>query len=340
MRKLTPVLLLLLLAACAPRLSGVDPNRPPSPDTWDPQPAPVEWWYVSAYLPEDELAFHWAFFKYYVPERYRVLGLPARSVFPYPFASAHLAVTDLAADRFAFEEKHDFPGVSAVIEGHPLRLELEGWTFAETPGGFELNAGPLRLTLKPEKPAVVHPPGWSGDERVGRMYYVSYTRVALSGTIYGRPVQGVAWIDHQWGDQMSGATALWDWYGLHLSNGDDLMLYRIRDAAGNLVKLQGSKITKDGRVYPLLDLRMSPFLEWTSPRTGFTYNVAWRISGRGWSLDVRPKRLEQEIFSPDVPVAYWEGPVEGGGIWWGKPVTAWGMGEFVGGLAGWARQAK
>ncbi len=339
MRKLLPVLI-LLLASCAPRLSGVDPNRIPSPYTWDPQPAPVEWWYVSAYLPEQKLAFHWAFFKYYAPEHYQVLGLPARNVFPYPFASAHLALTDLAADDFTFQEKHDFPGLTAIIQGGPLHLELEGWTFEQSPSGFNLDAGPLKLQLTPEKPPVVHPPGWSGDERVGRMYYVSYTRARLSGTIAGKPVAGVAWIDHQWGEQMSGATALWDWYGLHLSNGDDLMLYRIRDAEGKPVILQGSKVTKDGRVRPLLDLKMDSYLNWTSPRTGFTYRVAWRVSGRGWSLTLRPKRLEQEIYSDAIPVAYWEGPVEGEGMWWGQPVKAWGMGEFVGGLVGWARDSR
>ena len=325
------LLLLVLMAGCAPRLSGVEPNGVPSPYTWDPQKAPVEWWYVSAYLPGQKLAFHWAFFKYYAPEGYKVAGLPARSVFPYPFASSHVAITDLAADTFKFYEKHDFPGLKAKVSGHPLRLELEGWSFEQVPDGFRLHAGPLDLTLKPSRPPVLHPPGWSGNEEVGRMYYVSYTRADLSGTIAGRKVSGIAWIDHQWGGQLSGVTALWDWFGVHISNGDDLMLYRIRDAKGRVVALQGSQVTKEGKAYLLLNLEMEPYLNWTSPQTGFTYRIAWRVSGRGWSLTLRPKRLEQEIYSSAVPVAYWEGPVEGEGIWWGEKVKVWGMGEFVGG---------
>ena len=320
------------MVSCAPRLSGVDPKHLPSPQDWDPQPSPIEWWYVSAYLPEDKVAFHWAFFKYYVPEHYRFWGIPARKVFPYPFASTHLAITDLAEDEFRFSEKHDFPGLTAVVKGAPLYLQLEDWTFAQVRNGFRLKAGDVDVVLEPEKPAVVQPPGWSGDGRVGRMYYVSYPRVRLQGTINGKAVNGLAWIDHQWGDQMSGAAALWDWYGVHLSNGEDLMLYRIRNSSGELEILQGARITKDGKARPLLDLKMSPYLNWTSPRTGFTYRVAWKVSGRGWSLNLRPKRLDQEAFSKAVPVAYWEGPVEGEGIWWGRPVTAWGMGEFVGGV--------
>ncbi len=325
------LVLLLFLASCAPRLSGVNPAEPPRPDMWDPQPAPIEWWYVSAYLPDDDLAFHWAFFKYYVPESYRVMGLPARAVFPYPFASEHLAVTDLRADRFTFVERHDFPATRAVVRADPLYLDLDGWRFERTSEGFRLRADGVDVVLVPEKPPVVHPPGWSGTAETGRMYYVSYTRVRLTGTIAGRAVDGVAWIDHQWGDQMSGVGALWDWYGLHLSNGGDLMVYRIRDAAGNVKVLHASYVDALGRVRALEGVRMTPEGYWTSPVTGFRYAVSWRIEGEGWSLRLDPVRLEQEIRGGLVPVAYWEGPVQGGGTWMGEPVQAWGMGEFVGG---------
>ena len=324
--------LALLLAACAPRLQGVDPARPPRPDQWDPQPAPVEWWYVSAYLPESGLAFHWAFFKYYAPAGFRVLGLPARAVFPYAFASQHLALTDLRADRFEFHERHDFPALRAQVRARPLLLDLDGWRFEQARRGFRLAAGPLDVELVPEKPAVAHPPGWSGTAETGRMYYVSYARVRLRGTVLGRQVRGEAWIDHQWGDQMSGVAALWDWYGVHLSSGDDLMLYRIRDLQGDLKVLHATRVDAQGRATRLEGVRMEPLSYWTSPVTGLRYAVAWRVSGSGWSLRLEPRRRAQELRPPGLPVAYWEGPVEGSGNWFGREVRVWGMGEFVGGL--------
>ncbi|WP_456447867.1 lipocalin-like domain-containing protein [Oceanithermus sp.] len=323
--------LIVLLAACAPRLQGVDPSRPPSPEQWDPQPAPIEWWYVSAYLPDDGLAFHWAFFKYYAPEGYRVVGLPARAVFPYPFASEHLAVTDLRADRFDFQERHDFPELRAEVRANPLFLDLDGWRFQRTPEGFHLQAGSVDVTLTPTKPSVVHPPGWSGTAETGRMYYISYTRAELRGTVLGREVRGTAWIDHQWGEQMSGVAALWDWYGVHLTNGDDLMLYRIRDVQGNLKVLHATRVDALGRATRLEGVRMEPLAYWSSPVTGLRYAVAWRVEGEGWRLQLKPLRLAQEIRPPGLPVAYWEGPVEGSGTWFGEDVRAWGMGEFVGG---------
>ncbi|HGY10392.1 MAG TPA: carotenoid 1,2-hydratase [Oceanithermus profundus] len=323
--------LALLLTACAPRLQGVDPSHPPRPDQWDPQPAPVEWWYVSAYLPESDLAFHWAFFKYYAPEGYRVLGLPARALFPYAFASQHLALTDLRADRFRFLERHDFPALKATVRGSPLYLELEGWRFEQTRRGFRLAAGPVDVELIPQKPPVVHPPGWSGTAETGRMYYVSYTRAELRGAVAGREVRGTAWIDHQWGEQMSGVAALWDWYGVHLSSGDDLMLYRIRDPRGRVKALHATRVHPSGRAERLEVERMEPLAWWTSPVTGLRYAVAWRVAGKDWALELRPVRLKQEIRGTGLPVAYWEGPVEGFGSWFGREVRVWGMGEFVGG---------
>ena len=331
MKRALAGLLLFTLVACAPRLQGVEPSQPPSPEQWDPQPAPIEWWYVSAYLPDDGLAFHWAFFKYYAPEGYRILGLPARVVFPYPFASQHLAVTDLRADRFDFQSLHDFPELRAEVRANPLFLDLDGWRFQRTPEGFRLQAGSVDVTLTPTKPPVVHPPGWSGTAGTGRMYYVSYTRAELRGTVLGREVRGIAWIDHQWGEQMSGVAALWDWYGVHLSNGDDLMIYRIRDAQGNLKVVHATRVDPVGRITRLEGVRMEPLAYWTSPDTGLRYAVAWRVEGEGWHLELEPLRLAQEIRPTGVPVVYWEGPVEGSGTWFGEDVHAWGMGEFVGG---------
>jgi len=42
-------------------------------------------------------------------------------------------------------------------------------------------------------------------------------------------VTGTSWFDHEFGsNQLRPDQAGWDWYGLHLSDGRDLMLYLIR----------------------------------------------------------------------------------------------------------------
>ncbi|MBI3962685.1 MAG: carotenoid 1,2-hydratase [Deinococcus sp.] len=330
MRRLL-LLACLALTACLPQLDGVDPARLPEPSDWGPNPAPTEWWYVSSYLPEANLAFHWALFKAYPPPDYWVGGLPIALLFPGPFHAAHLAVTDLATGQLLFQERSDFPrGGPASISFPPLRLTLDDWQLTQSAAGFHLQAGPLDVTLTPLKPPVVHPPGYSGDERVGRLYYQSYTRLDLEGHILGQEVSGPAWMDHQWGEQQAGPKAIWDWFGLHLDNGLDLMFYQVKDRTGQPVMLQGTWVDEQGTIHPLSDLRMTPLERWTSP-SGRTYAVAWRVEADGLFLVLRPLRLEQELLTSTTRVAYWEGPVAGYGSWKETPVQAWGMGEFVAG---------
>ncbi len=319
------LLLLLLLAACAPQLVGVDPARPPDPTDWSPRPAPLEWWYVAGYLPEEGLAIQWAAFKAYTPPE-----LPLAFVAPGPYFAMHLAVTDLEANRFVFNERADYPWGYAKVQAKPLSIELEGWRFAEEGGRFVLKADALEVVLTPEKPPVVHPPGYSGTAQSGRMYYTSYTRVRLEGRWGARPIAGTVWMDHQWGTQRPGARVTWDWFGLHLSDGSEVMIYRVKDAAGRVVQLAGSRVDVNGTVRALEDLEMHPLTRWTSP-SGRTYAVGWRVFAEGLTLVLRPERLEQEILSRTTRVAYWEGPVVGEGRWNDAEVRAWGMGEFVAG---------
>ncbi len=330
MRRLL-LLLALTLSACAPRLEGVNPARPPDPRDWGPHPAPVEWWYVSAYLPDAGLAFHWAFFKAYAPAGMKLFGLPARALYPYPIHAVHLAVTDLKTGRRWVEERSDYPTGEATVRGSPLVLALNGHRLFRRGQGFRLEAPGLRLTLVPLKPAVVHPPGYSGSAAVGRMYYLSYTRLALVGEVRGQRVRGFAWMDHQWGDQLAGVRARWDWFGLRLSDWSELMLYRIRDPGGRVVALHASVVEPSGRVRRLSGVRMTPRLFWTSPESGYRYAIAWRVEAPGLSLVLRPVRRDQELRTRTTHVAYWEGPVEGRGVREGHAVRALGLGEFVGG---------
>lgn len=163
------------------------------------------------------------------------------------------------------------------------------------------------------------------------MYYVSYTRLKLEGTVAGRKVQGEAWMDHQWGDQQSGASALWDWFGLQLSDDSDVMLYRVKDPKGAVVQLVGSLIRPDGKIESLRNLEMTPLQSWPSP-AGYSYSVAWRIASEQFSTTLQPLRLDQELLTRSTHVAYWEGPVAGKGSLGGKAVDVKGMGEFVGGV--------
>ncbi|GAB5601555.1 hypothetical protein FJNA_00790 [Thermus sp. FJN-A] len=124
-------------------------------------------------------------------------------------------------------------------------------------------------------------------------------------------------------------SATWDWFGLHLSDGSELMAYRVRDREGRVVQVLGSRVDPLGRV-EALEVAFLPLASWLSP-SGRTYTLAWRLVGPELDLALAPLFQEGEILSRTTRVAYWEGPVAGEGLLKGYPVRARGMGEFVSG---------
>ena len=308
--------LLASLASCAPVATAFNSQSVPVASDLGPKNAQLEWWYVSGYLPESQLAFHWAQF------RVNYKGVP--------YNTAHVAVTDLSTGNVTFLEQNS---PDTAFKFPPLSVRQGDWKLQETSGKYALSAGPLQLNLVPEKPAVVHPPGYSGNAEVGRMYYQSITRLALSGTVAGKPAAGTAWLDHQWGDQLPGQGALWDWFGLHLDNGVDLMVYRVKNTKGRVVQLAGSWVDQAGVARAVQNFQATPHNPWRSP-SGREYALNWDLRADNFNLYVGAVHQNQELLSNSTRVAYWEGPVAGGGSFGGRAVKVEGMGEFVGGSLG------
>ena len=68
------------------------------------------------------------------------------------------------------------------------------------------------------------------------MYY-SYTRMHTRGTLRiddeSWQVEGVSWMDREFSsNQLTGEQTGWDWFGLRLDDGRDLMLYELRRSDG------------------------------------------------------------------------------------------------------------
>ncbi|GGL05862.1 lipocalin family protein [Deinococcus radiotolerans] len=317
--KFSPVLAALLLSGCAPVQSVVNPVQLPAATDFGAHANPMEWWYVSAYLPGEGLALHWAQF------RVQDARLPAALMI------SHVAVTDLRTGQPTFLEQ---PAGTGEVASPPLRLRQGAWTLTqagpEPTAPLALKAGPLELTLTPVKGPVLHPPGYSGSAETGVLFYQGITRLDLSGTVNGRAVRGQAWLDHQWGNQIPGRSALWDWFSVHLGDGRDLMVYRVRRPDGGVAQLIGSVVDADGRARAVPGLRAEPGEVWTRP-SGRAYTLGWRLVSDEFDLGVRVVRREQELLSRSTRIAYWEGPIEVKGTWADGPVTGTGMMELVSG---------
>jgi len=289
--------------------------------------ARVEWWYVTGQLDTPSgrrLGYQLTFFRTGLtdePRSARASSFAARDLF-----LAHFARTDVTAGTFRFAERIHRTGVGAAFAREDrLSVANEDWRLEEVGGRLILYASDggeeISLVLTPEKPPILHGEGGLSrkgpeDEAVSR--YVSFTRLRSEGwwTAGGKSeaVTGLSWFDHEWGSGSIGKdTAGWDWFALHLLDGRDLMLYRMRGKGGSPTSYSsGTLVEKDGRTAPLgaADFTIEETARWNSARSGASYPARWvlRVPRSGVAVVVVPLVRNQELVTEkSTRVTYWEG---------------------------------
>lgn len=104
---------------------------------------------------------------------------------------------------------------------------------------------------------------------------------------------------------------------------------RVQQGDWRLVQVAASRVGADGVAREVPGISMTPGRVWRSP-SGRDYVLGWTVNAPGLSLPLDAVRDDQELLSKTTSVAYWEGAVRGAGTADGQPITAEGMGEFVG----------
>lgn len=213
---------------------------------------------------------------------------------------------------------------SSSVGARPTRLAYgpNRMTFAnDGEADFELkletDTARLRLKFAPSKPLSVI------DETGGLngLRYYSQTRSWVYGELYeeGRAetLRGEGWFDHQWGRSYGLlAGEGWDWFGLQLADGRELLVSRLRpaggdSAAGEETRTEARLIRRDGSTAPSDRVSLRPLRHWKSAETGADYPVAWTISlpDYGMTLRVAPLLDRQEMPVLGPLRAIWEGVV-------------------------------
>ncbi|MDB5304283.1 MAG: hydroxyneurosporene synthase, partial [Phycisphaerales bacterium] len=204
-----------------------------------------------------------------------------------------------------------------------LDVMLLDWSMRKTPDGIVLQASEpgfgIDLKCGEGRGPVLQGPGGvnaKGRQRGQASYYYSMTRIPSEGSlkIGGKQshVTGLSWMDHEFSSNALAANQSgWDWMGLHLATGDDLMLYRLRDRAGGADYVSGTRITPDGVPHYLAstDITMEDAKPWKSPTTGATYPQEWKIKCAGMpGLTVHSEMPGQELITKNsTDVDYFEG---------------------------------
>jgi predicted secreted hydrolase len=296
--------------------------------------AAVEWWYYTGHLTDADghaYGFQLTFF------RVRDLHL------------AHFAWSDAGAKIFRYEEKAHLglPGIASAQVGR-LNVSNEDWSAQELQGLHRLRAagrdGELELILRPTKPPVVNGPGGISRKGPGEneySHYVSITRLTASGRLRraGRhlALSGTAWFDHEWGPGALPAGAQgWDWFAVQLTDGSELMLYRLRDADGRATPFSsGTFVPAKGDPVAVRweNVRLQETKSWTSPRTKARYPAGWKIAVGPLRLDLSldPLLPDQELVTEkSTGVTYWEGACRVSGSRAGRPVEGRAYAELTG----------
>ncbi|MBI3607083.1 MAG: carotenoid 1,2-hydratase [Nitrospirae bacterium] len=316
-----------------------------------PHPAyQTEWWYYTGHVTAESgrtYGYQLTFFRRGV-DADAVQRNPSKWALSNIFL-AHFAITDEAEGRFHFMEKANRAGVgNAGADAKRFKVWNGTWTAEGKNGAIVLSAvagdRSILLHLRPSRAPVVHGHdgvSLKGPEKGQASHYYSLTRLDTSGTltIGGRleTVKGLSWMDHEFGsNQLSEEHVGWDWFGLHLENGMDLMVYRIRKADGTIEPVSsGTLLLPDHTVVhlPLEAIEYSVRDAWTSPVSKAVYPSGWKIviPDHRIELSIAPTVADQELVTThSTKVTYWEGSVTVKGSVGGQPVAGAGYVELTG----------
>ena len=310
----------------------------------------TEWWYYTGHLEAADgkrYGYQVTFFRFGLRDRQQ--GESASPPLFTDLYMAHFALSDIGRRTFIYRDRVN-RGVDGIAGASMERYLVwnEDWKVELRNGRHEITihdgSRSLDLSLTPEKPPVLH--GLGGLSRKGEAsgrasYYYSLTRMKTEGILEvsgeREQVHGLSWMDHEFGSDQLGANQVgWDWFSLQLENNRELMLYLMRLKDGSVDPVSGGTwVDENGksRSLPLESFRVEILKHWTSPSSGATYPMGWRIRipSVDAELQVIPFFPEQELDTrKSTRVTYWEGAVKVRGRYENKPVEGLGYVEMTG----------
>ena len=289
-----------------------------------------EWWYITGWLraagpgqadpaANGEFGFQITFFRARTthddrnPSRFAprqlilahaVLALPARQRLMFEekaartgfdYAGADQRDTAVSVGRWSLNRTHDDRYVARIV-AREFDLDLELST--DRPPALQGVAGYSRKGPRPEQAS----------------HYYSRPQLRVTGSVKSnttgqRPVQGIAWLDHEWSSEILDERAAgWDWIGLNLDDGTSLMAFRIRGRDQSIVWSHARFVGQPESAAP--QPVFEPLRLWRSARTGVRYPVAMRVTVGARVFELQPLFDDQELDArASTGTIYWEGAV-------------------------------
>ena len=280
----------------------------------------IEWWYVTANLTTENgqaLGAQWTLFRSALAPN-DTQGWSSPQIW-IGHAAVTMQETHLVAERLARG------GIGqAGVNAMPFDAWIDDWQMKGEPSvsGDALDHLALsamgedfsyQLKLDAKGPlALQGDRGFSIKSLAGQAsYYYSQPFYQVEGSVVlnGKPlkVSGRAWLDREWSSQpLASDQTGWDWFSLHLANGDKVMAFRLRDSRGGYTS--ANWISADGHTTPLAaqDVVLEPLR--MAKVNGRDIPVEWRVRIPGKGLDITTRPLNEQSWMA-VSTPYWEGPI-------------------------------
>lgn len=305
----------------------------------------IEWWYITGHTrvgagaDAGTYGFQLTFFRARVAATQQMASRFAARQLLF----AHAALSDVSTRRFRHDQRIARQGFGiAEAAEQDLDVRLRDWTLVRRGGIYQAriqaDGFALALDFSATGPVLLQgDQGWSrkGPQPEQASHYYSHPQLAFQGQIGidGRrfavsgagargadstrflPVDGAAWLDHEWSDSLLADDSVgWDWVGINLFDGSALTAFRIRDKAGLTVWDGGSfrhpRMNDGARPYVFSrgEAVFQAVRGWKSPRTQATYPVEWLLRTPAENYVLRALLDDQELDSRNSTGAiYWEG---------------------------------
>ena len=289
----------------------------------------IEWWYLTANLRDAQSTVYgaqWTLFR--VATNPPGAREPLNAWDNEQIFMAHFALSwpDGHQGWQRYSRGGNHAGIArAGVSAEPFAAWLDDWQMNSSgPSWLPLEVSAqqedhgLELTLSGDQgPVLQGVAGFSSKHSSGTgSYYYSQPFLQAQGFIEldGRKiaVEGQAWLDHEWSSQfLQPEQEGWDWFAIHLENGQKLMVFQLRDrAAANDGKfLHAVLIDQDGTTQTMspAEIRLQALETFTVE--GRQLPLHWRLElpGIGREMEIRALHPQQWM-SVDFP--YWEGVIE------------------------------
>lgn len=293
----------------------------------------TEWWYFTGNLQDSqgqEFGYQLTFFRRAIQPAAQQMERGSAWATNQIYL-AHFTLTNVTENDFHYWERFSrgAAGLAGAKVDPWIEIWLEDWQVQQLENDrFQLQAkdGEFGLDLRLEDQKTIAFQGDEGYSQKGEqpgnasIYYsiphlVSSGELTWQGQIF--EVTGLSWMDHEFSTSaLSGTQVGWDWFGLHLSDGSELMVYHIRNADGEIDPFsKGLYIRPDGttKLLKMADFSIEAGASWTSPHSGAVYPAEWvvRVPGEDLEISIKPLIRDQEL---NVSFVYWEGAVSIEGV--------------------------